>query len=107
MSKNSIVAVGYGTREATYLGWQERLSEHDGGRARDPRYPQDRCETFLNDSQNSFLGPRPLNQGAVRQKYRDLNGGDDEQTRGQHPQLCTRSGSPGEGSVHSFGQGVA
>ena len=76
------MVVGCGTRKITYLGWQERLSEHDGGRARDPRNPQDRCEALLNDLQDSFVGPRSFNQGAVRQEYHDLNGSDDEQTRG-------------------------
>ena len=97
---------GCRTRKAAYFVWQERFSEYAGGRARDPRNPQNRCETLFNDLQNGFLGPRSLNQGTVRQKYHDLNGSDDKQTRSQHPQLCASSSSSGEGSVHGFDQGV-
>ena len=62
----------------TDLRWQERLSEHDSGRGRNPRNAQYWSEPPLHDSQNGFLGPRTLNDGAVRQEHGDLNRGDDE-----------------------------
>ena len=91
----------------TYLRWQERLSENDSGGARDPRNPQNRGEPPLDHLQNGLHAPRTLNHGAVRQKHRDLNRSDDEQARGQHPQLHARSRSSGEESVHGFDEGVA
>ena len=84
-----------GTR-ITDLRWQECLSKYDSGRACDPSNPQNRCKPSLYDPQNSFSGPRALNNGAVRQEHRDLNRSDDEQTRGEHPELRARSSAPGE-----------
>ena len=81
VSKSDRTFARCGTWKTAYLRWQERLSENDGGRVRDPRNPQNRGKTLLNDSQNCFLGPCTLNHGAIRQKYHDLNGSDDEQAR--------------------------
>jgi hypothetical protein len=106
VSENDLMVAECGTRKTTYPRWQERLSKHDGGRARDPCDPQNRRETLLDDLQNSFLGPRSLNQGAIRQKYRDLNRSDDEQARSHHPQLYARTGSSREDPVHGLDQGV-
>ena len=109
LEKHIQVRTTWAARETkrTHLRWQERLSEHDSSWARNPRNTQNRRKPPLHNPQNSFLGPRTLDDGAISQEHRDLNRGDDEQTGGQHPEFRASSGSAREELVHGFDHGVA